>query len=79
VGHLSAMIDTATTKFQEYRLERARLSAQIANGRYAGETAKASARDRELFIESIKLCSTEFKDDAVRRKACLDQVIPVKQ
>jgi hypothetical protein len=46
--------------------------------RYADDAVKFRARDRELFMESIKLCSTEFKDDERRRKACLDQVVPIK-
>jgi hypothetical protein len=75
---LPTLIADATQKFHEYRMRRAQLNADIATTRYAGETAKHSTRDRELFMDSIKLCNTEFKDDAERKKACLDQVIPIK-
>lgn len=71
------IIDT-TMKSHEYRMYRARLSAETATARYSGEASKASARDRQLFLDSIKYCNTEFKEDANRQKACLDGVIPIK-
>ncbi len=58
-------------KFHDYRMHRAQLNADM-------EIAKTGARDRALFNESIKLCNAEFKDDVERKKACLDQVIPIK-
>ena len=76
--HLDQLITNATQKLHEYRMRRAQLNADAASARYAGETAKARARDRELFIHSIKLCNTEFKNDAEQKQACLDQVIPMK-
>lgn len=75
---LAAVLVEASGKFHDYRMERARLNANTATARYAGDAAKASARDRELFIDSMKFCKTEFKDDAPRLNACLDQVIPIK-
>ena len=75
---LAQLITDATKTFHEYRMRRAQLNADTANARYAGEIAMASTRDRQLFIDSINLCKAEFKDDAERKKACLDQVIPIK-
>jgi hypothetical protein len=77
--NLVQLITEASTMFQVYRLKRAQLDADKATARYAGETAKFSAQDRQLFIDSIKLCNTEFKNDEARRSACLDQVAPIKK
>lgn len=76
--NLASLITNVATKSHEYRMHRARLNAETATARYSGESAKYSARDRELFMDAIKLCGTEFKDEADRRKACLDQIIPIK-
>jgi hypothetical protein len=35
-------------------------------------------RTGSLFIDSINLCKSAFKDDADRQEACLDQVVPIK-
>jgi hypothetical protein len=75
---LPTLLLTASNKFQEYRMTRSQLNANVATARYAGDAARASARDRELFIDSIKFCKAEFKSDAPREKACLDQVVPIK-
>ncbi len=75
---LSDLIRDATQNLHAYRMRRAELNAQTVTARFAGETEKARARERELFMDSIKLCNTEFKDDAERKKACLDQIIPTK-
>lgn len=76
--NLTHLVNEATTQSHAYRMYRARLSAETATARYSADTAKASAEDRRLFMESIKLCKSEFKDDADRLRACLDQVVPIK-
>jgi hypothetical protein len=76
--NLRAMIRTATANFHAYRIKRAELSSEIANARYASDVSKFSALDRERFMDSIKLCNTEFTADDARKKACLDQIIPIK-
>lgn len=76
--NLRSLIDTAAKSADDYRKLRAQLSAEVATARYSGDSAKAEARGRELFIESLKTCNTEFKDDAARRNACLDKIIPLQ-
>ncbi len=78
INNLQKLIESSAKNFHEFRMRREQLNADTANARYASETAKACGRDRELLMESIKLCTTTFKDDADRQKACLDQVIPIK-
>lgn len=63
---LPTLITDATTKAQQLRLAKVR-----------SDSAKALVREKELFGESIKLCNTEFKGDADRKRACLDQIIPI--
>lgn len=75
---LPELVKETAMQSHEYRMYRARLSAETATARYSAETGKASAQDRKLFIDSINLCRSEFKNDADRQKACLDQVIPIK-
>lgn len=75
-SHLPTLISDAAQKFHEYRKLRVTLNSDKASTRYAAEKEKASVRERELFIDSIKLCKTEFKDDPTRKESCLDQVIP---
>lgn len=76
--NLSYLVTKTAEQSHEYRMRRAQLSTEVATARYSADTAKASAQDRKLFIDSINLCKSEFKDDADRKKACLDQVIPIK-
>lgn len=78
VRNLQELIKAEREIFHEYRMRRAQLNAETDIARYTGETAKSRARELELFMDSIKLCNTEFKDNAERKKACLDQLIPVK-
>lgn len=78
VKNLQKLIDVTGQNLHEYRMRRVQLNADMASARYTSEIAKARVRERELFMDSIKLCNTEFKDDAGRRKACLDQLIPTK-
>jgi hypothetical protein len=75
---LPELVTETARQSHEYRMYRARLTAETATARYSADVAKASAEDRKLFIDSINLCKSEFKDDADRQKACLDQVIPLK-
>jgi len=76
---LSTLITDSSAMFQTYRLRRAELDTEKATARYAGERAKFSAQDRQLFIDSVKLCQSEFKTDEARRNACLDQIAPLKK
>jgi len=78
INNLEKLVDVTAKKFHEFRMHREQLYADTANARYAVETAKASSRDLELLMDSIKLCTTTFKDDADRQKACFDHVIPIK-
>ncbi|MBI3246895.1 MAG: hypothetical protein HYZ50_10345 [Deltaproteobacteria bacterium] len=71
--NLPDLIPKAAKQFHEYRLERARLNAEAKMARYAGDVAKA----RQTLMDATKMCKTDFKDDAKRQKACLDQVIPL--
>jgi len=75
---LPALIHSATVNGQEFRILRAKLAASTASAQFAGEAAKESAHDRELFIGQINLCTTAFKSDADRLKACLDKIIPIE-
>lgn len=74
---LPTLIKDAASKAHEHRLLRAKLSSQNSVARYTSDAAKSAVRERELFLEAIKTCNAEFKDDIQRKKACLDQVIPV--
>ncbi|MDO9371511.1 MAG: hypothetical protein Q7U07_02815 [Gammaproteobacteria bacterium] len=76
--NLSSLVTKTAEQSHEYRKRRAQLSTEVATARYSADTAKASAQDRKLFIDSINLCKSEFKNDANRQNACLDQVIPIK-
>lgn len=75
---LPELVKDTATQSHEYRMYRAKLSAETVSARYSADTANASAQDRKLFIDSINLCKSEFKNDTDRQKACLDQVIPIK-
>jgi hypothetical protein len=77
-ANLLDLVTEAASHSHDYRMYRAKLSAETSSARYGADAAKASAQDRKLFIDSINLCKSEFKDDADRQKACLDQVIPIK-
>jgi len=75
---LPELVKDTAMQSHAYRMYRARLSAETATARYSADTAKASAQDRKFFIDAINLCKSEFKDDAKRQNACLDQVIPIR-
>jgi hypothetical protein len=77
-SQLPALITDAATKSHEFRMLRAKLGAENNNARFASDGARAKVRELELLAEAIKLCNTEFKDDAARKKACLDRVVPVE-
>lgn len=76
---LPELIKDVAGKSHEYRILRATLNAQTSSARYSGENTKALVRERELFLESMKACKTEFQEDAERRNACFDYVMAVKQ
>jgi hypothetical protein len=46
-------------------MRRAELNANVAVAQYAGQADQAAARNRESFVSAVKLCNTDFKDDAV--------------
>lgn len=75
---LSGLIKDQATKAHEYRLRRAELSTQAAIARSGSEVEKIAARNKELTIEGLKLCDSDFKDDAIKRTACHSQFIPIK-
>lgn len=75
---LPALIASASEKFHEYRMHRARLNASTASAQYAGQADEAASRRMEVFGKALIQCQTEFKDDMPRRTACLDALIPVK-
>ena len=75
---LPTLITDAANKAHEFRKLRAKLGAENNNARFASDGARARVRELELLGEAIKLCNTEFKDDAARKKACLDRVVPVE-
>lgn len=77
-SNLSTLVTKTAEQSHQYRMYRAQLGAETATAHYSADSAKASAQNRKLFIDSINLCKSEFKDDADRQKACLDQVIPIK-
>lgn len=79
-ANLQGLITASSKSFGDYRTLRAELNAKVAVAQYAGQTDQASARNRESLVNAIKLCNTDFKDkeDAERKKACLDALIPVK-
>lgn len=75
---LSDLIKDTSMKFDAYRTRRVELNASVAMAQYAGQADQAAARSREAFVNVIKLCNADFKDDADRRNACLDAIIPIK-
>lgn len=76
--NLLVLVNKTAEKSHKYRMYRAQLATEVATARYGADTARASAADRQLFIDAINLCESKFKDDTARKKACLDQVIPIK-
>lgn len=76
-AHLEGLIKDVAAKSHEFRMLRAKLSADVAIAQSGSQAAIASAREKEAIADAVKTCNTEFKDDAERRKACLDRIIPV--
>ncbi|MDZ4253388.1 MAG: hypothetical protein U1A72_12545 [Sulfuritalea sp.] len=75
---LPELITDVSKKSHEYRMLRARLNTDVAIAQSGSQNAIASARENEALAEAVKMCNSEFKDDAARRTACLDRVVPIK-
>lgn len=75
---LLALVTKTGEQSHAYRMYRAKLGSEVATARYGADTATASAAGKQLLIDAINLCESKFKDDAARKKACLDQVIPIR-
>ena len=75
---LPELVANASDKFHAYRMHRAQLNASVASGQFAGHADEASARRIEVLGKALTQCQTDFKDDAPRRAACLDVLIPIK-
>lgn len=73
--HLPNVLKAATDNFHIYRVKRASLNADVAMAMSSAEVSRQRVREKELLIETMKFCTEQFKDDADRKNACLDQVL----
>jgi hypothetical protein len=74
--HLPDVVRIATGQLHEFRLKRAELDTMRATAQYATQQSAAGEKDRQSFLEAVRFCKAEFSDDAARRGACLDTIMP---